>query len=256
MADCETISVGTANRQRAIAVRRRAGAAPGLFWLGGFRSDMTGAKATTLDAVADRLGLAATRFDYSGHGSSGGRFEDASISDWLEESRAVFATTAGPQVVVGSSMGGWLALLLALSPEARARVGGLVLVAPATDFTERLMLPHLDAAAHAALAATGRAEIPSGEGGSYPLTRRLLDDGRSHLLLGGPIAPPCPVRILQGSADGTVPIGHALTLVDHLVGVDVTLTVVAGGDHRLSRPDDLDRLARTIEAAVADIADA
>lgn len=247
MTDGETIVVGEA-RQRPIAVRRRAGGGPGLFWLGGFRSDMTGLKATTLDAYAGAHGLTCTRFDYSGHGASGGRFDDALISDWLEEAAAVFATTEGPQIVVGSSMGGWLALLLARQPEAARRIAALLLIAPAPDFTERLIWPSLTDPMREALVRDGRVEIAEPGLPPYAISRALIDDGRRHLVLDGPIACPGPVAILQGGADASVPTAHALTLVGRLTGADVTLTVVRDGDHRLSRPQDLARLDATLDA--------
>jgi pimeloyl-ACP methyl ester carboxylesterase len=247
MSDFETLTLGAAGRQRAIAVLRRDGATPGLFWLGGFRSDMTGTKAEAVDAYAARHGLAVTRFDYSGHGRSGGRFEDAVLSDWLEEALAVFATTTGPQIVIGSSMGGWLSLLLALRPEAAARVAALVLIAPAPDFTERLMLPSLPAKLRATLERDGRVEVVEPGMAPYPLTRALIEDGRRHLLLDGPIALSCPVTILQGGADTTVPVAHALMLTERLTGADVTLSVIRDGDHRLSRPEDIERLLATLD---------
>lgn len=242
----ETITVGTDEEARAIAVLRRPGSAPGIFWLGGYRSEMVGSKAEALDAYGAREGTAVTRFDYSGHGQSGGAFLDGTISRWLEEAEAVFSTTSGPQVIVGSSMGGWLALLLArrVAPERRQ---GLVLIAPAVDMTEALMLQRFSAAERAALAAKGLVEQPSAYSPDpYPITAALIEDGRRHLLFGRPIETGCPVTILQGGRDPDVPRAHAGRLVEHLLFDPVTLTIVPDGDHRLSRPEDLDLLLRVV----------
>eukprot|EP01037_Dinobryon_pediforme_P027667 gene27667-30641_t len=235
--DALTISlrVGGGDGARDIAVIRRAGAAPGLVWLGGFRSDMTGTKAMVLDALGAARGLAVTRFDYSGHGASGGRFEDGTISGWLEESTAVFkALTEGEQILVGSSMGGWIALLLARDELRRARatgvpsrIKGLVLIAPAPDFTEALMWPQLPPAAREAIMTVGHVDIPSAYA-SEPtrITRALIEDGRHHLLLNDMIELGCPVHILQGRADPDVPWQHAERLVERLGYDDVTLSFV------------------------------
>jgi pimeloyl-ACP methyl ester carboxylesterase len=234
---------------RRIAVKRRAGAGPGLFWLGGFRSDMEGSKALALDAHAAARGLACTRFDYSGHGASGGDFADGTISRWCEEAGAVLATTAGPQILVGSSMGGWIALLLARALAGSGRISGLVLVAPAPDFTERLMWPQLAPAIRARLMETGRYEQPSAYSATPTLiTRALIEDGRRNLVLDTALAPGAPVHILQGIADPDVPWRHALALLDRLTGVDATLELVRDGDHRLSRPEDLARLIAAVDA--------
>jgi len=247
----ETLLVGEGAAARPIAVLRRPGTAPGIFWLGGYRSEMTGSKAAALDALGARTGAAVTRFDYSGHGQSGGTFLDGTISRWLEEAEAVFATTTGPQVIVGSSMGGWLALLLArrVAPERRK---GLVLIAPAVDMTEELMLKGFSAAEREALAATGLVEQPSAYSADpYPITAGLIDDGRRHLLFGRPIETGCPVTILQGGRDPDVPRAHAQRLVEHLLFDPVTLTIVPDGDHRLSRPEDLHLLDRVVTRALA-----
>src|SRR5665213_1750274 len=178
-ARAERIVVGDGEAGREIAVLDRAGAGPGLFWLGGFRSDMKGAKATAVDAFAAECGLAAVRFDYSGHGTSGGRFEDGTISGWLEEARAVFDKfTAGPQIVVGSSMGGWIALRLAVALRETARIAGLVLIAPAIDMTRALMWDQMDGAAREELLATGALRVPTQHAPeSYRITRALIEDG-------------------------------------------------------------------------------
>jgi pimeloyl-ACP methyl ester carboxylesterase len=233
---------------RAIAVERRAGRAPGLFWLGGFRSDMQGAKASALDSFGAAHGLAVTRFDYSGHGRSGGDFDAGTISRWLEESLAVFDTTSGSQVVVGSSMGGWLALLLVreLRRRGAARVRGLVLIAPATDMTE-LMLAQMTERERDELRTQGFVEQPSAYADApYRITLALVEDGRRHLLFGRAIETGCPVTILQGVRDTDVPKAHTLKLVQHLVSDPVTLTLVPDGDHRLSRDADLALLHRAL----------
>ncbi|MDI4658826.1 alpha/beta hydrolase [Xanthobacter autotrophicus] len=235
---------------RAIAVRALAGVAPGLFWLGGFKSDMTGTKAEHLARWAADHGRANVRFDYSGHGTSGGAFEDGTISRWLEEAVAVFdARTQGDQVVIGSSMGGWIALLLArlLAKRGETRLKGLVLVAPAPDFTEDLMRARFAPEVWAQIETTGRFERPSAYGdGPYVITRALIEDGRRHLLLGAPFAVGCPVRILQGAQDEDVPWQHAMRLVSCLAEDDVVFSLIKDGDHRLSRPEDLERLTDAV----------
>ncbi|HVL71630.1 MAG TPA: alpha/beta hydrolase [Beijerinckiaceae bacterium] len=242
------LEVGAGADARRIAVLTRDGRAPAVVWLGGFRSDMRSTKAEALDAWAERTGRAFVRFDYSGHGDSGGRFEEATISRWLEDSLSVVATFGGERpVLVGSSMGGWLALLAARAM--REPPGGLVLIAPAVDFTERLMWDLFPADIRRAIEEKGvylRPSLYSEE--PYPITRGLIEDGRRHLLLGGPIATGCPVHILQGMQDPDVPWRHALELVEHLPGESVSMTLVKDGDHRLSRPEDLDRLIAAIEA--------
>ncbi|HVW94095.1 MAG TPA: alpha/beta hydrolase [Devosia sp.] len=253
MTGLSTLIVGEGETAREIAMLRRAGGRPGLFWLSGYRSEMVGSKATALDAFGVREGLAVTRFDYSGHGQSGGDFLEGTISRWLEEALAVFATTEGPQVVVGSSMGGWLALLLnkALRARGEARVKALVLIAPAVDMTEALMRPQLTRADLRALETTGVALQPSEYSDEpYPITRALIEDGRKHLLFGGPIETGCPVTILQGGKDKDVPPAHALRLVSHLLHDPVTFTLVPDGDHRLSREEDLQRLEAALRLAI------
>jgi pimeloyl-ACP methyl ester carboxylesterase len=227
-------------------------AAPGLVWLGGFASDMASTKASYLDEWARARGRAFLRFDYSGHGLSGGRFEDGCIGDWLAQSVAVFErSTAGPQIVVGSSMGGWLALLLArrlAEQGAQERLAGLVLLAPAVDFTEELMWKSFDADIRREIMEKGVWGLPSAYAPEpTPITRRLIEEGRNHLLLGGLIRAHAPVHVLQGMADPDVPWRHALTLVEHLSADPVTLTFIADGDHRLSREQDLAQLAAAVE---------
>lgn len=257
------IEVGEGNGRRRIAVRARAGSAPGstsrapgLFWLGGFNSDMRGTKALALDEWAAKNGRACVRFDYSGHGESGGAFIDGTIGRWLEESVAVFEQFCrGPQVVIGSSMGGWMALLLARAIANRvaspASLAGLVLIAPAPDFTEQLMWNGFSPDIRQEILTKGVWMRPSeyGDGTPYPITRALIEEGRHHLLLGSAIEVGCPVRILQGAQDPDVPWQHAFALAHRLPADDVVMTMIQDGDHRLSRPQDIARIL----AAVAEI---
>jgi pimeloyl-ACP methyl ester carboxylesterase len=310
-----SIEVGTGASARRIAVRVRDGAAPALFWLGGFKSDMGGTKAVALDEWAAAQGRACVRFDYSGHGESGGDFTASTIGRWLEESAAVFeAFVKGPAVLIGSSMGGWLALLLAqalrqrgatnpglplpwgevgarsvpgegvrtierqrpphptpLLPSGRSRpssramgereraggratasantgsVSGLVLIAPAVDFTEELMWKRFPDEVKQQIETQGFWQRPSQYSEApYPITRDLIEEGRKHLLLGGLIETGCPVRILQGVKDPDVPWQHAVELSSRLARDDVVLTLVKDGDHRLSRPEDIERLIAAV----------
>jgi pimeloyl-ACP methyl ester carboxylesterase len=237
---------------RPIAIERRSGRQPGLFWLGGFKSDMLGSKAGAVDRFGAEHGLAVTRFDYSGHGQSGGDFNDGTITRWLEESLAVFDTTVGAQIVIGSSMGGWLALLLVreLKRLGRNRVMGLVLIAPATDMTT-LMIEQMPKKYQKLLDKQGYVEEPSEYSDDpYRINKTLIDDGRHHLLFGRAIEVGCPVTILQGAKDKDVPKEHALKLVQHLVNDPVTFTLVPDGDHRLSRPHDLELLERALEGMI------
>jgi pimeloyl-ACP methyl ester carboxylesterase len=248
------IEVGEGNTARRIAVRARLGASPGLIWLGGFNSDMTGTKAVALDAWAAERGRACVRFDYSGHGESGGAFIDGTIGRWLEESVAVFERFCrGTQVVIGSSMGGWMALLLAREIARRqlslASLAGLVLIAPAPDFTEQLMWNGFPPEVREEIRTRGVWMRPSQYGDPYPITRALIEEGRNHLLLGSAIDVGCPVRILQGAQDPDVPWQHAFALAHRLPSEDVVLTMIQDGDHRLSRPQDIARII----AAVAEI---
>lgn len=238
------IFVGAGSAARDIAVEQREGGMPGIFWLGGFRSDMAGSKAMALDALGAQKGLAVTRFDYSGHGLSGGDFNDGTISRWLEEAEAVLATTAGPQIIVGSSMGGWLALLLARKLHSRGNSPhALLLIAPAPDMTQELMLPDFSAEEHESLQNNGYVDQPSQYSDTpYRITRALIEDGAQHLLFGGVIETGCPVTILQGGQDPDVPPSHAIKLVTHILHDPVTLTLIPDGDHRLSRDEDLERL--------------
>ena len=250
------LELGTDAAARRIAVRAREGAGPGLFWLGGLKSDMRGTKAEALAAWAQERGRACVRFDYSGHGESGGDFADCTIGQWLEDSLAVFDTFCrGPQVVIGSSMGGWIALLLLRAIKARAAKGhvmpasvaGLVLIAPAVDFTEVLMWQKFSPTVKRMIERDGAWERPSAYSEEpYRITRRLIEEGREHLLLGGLIETGCPVRILQGVQDPDVPWSHAVELSARLGQDDVVLTLVKDGDHRLSRPEDIERLLQAV----------
>jgi len=247
------LEIGAGSERRAIAVRERSGAGPGLFWLSGYKSDMNGTKSAALARWAEDAGRAIVRFDYSGHGESGGVFTEGTIGRWLADALAVFeACCRGPQIVVGSSMGGWLALLMVRAlrqrrPNAPASVAGLVLIAPAVDFTEELMWKRFPPAIKRELEKTGvwaRTSDYSAE--PYFVTRQLIEEGRNHLLLGGMIETGCPVRILQGVEDPDVPWQHAVELVSRLASDDVVLTLVKDGDHRLSRPEDIERLIRAV----------
>src|SRR5215210_7585696 len=250
------LQVGDAGAERRIAVRHRSGGAPGVFWLGGFKSDMKGTKAEALARWAGEHGRACTRFDYSGHGESGGDFAEGTIGRWLQDSLAVFEAYAeGPQVLVGSSMGGWLALLLLREVRRRAAAGhkvsgpvvGLVLIAPAVDFTEELMWKRFPAAVKREIEQKGVWERPSLYSEEpYPITRELIEDGRRHLILGELIETGYPVRILQGVQDPDVPWQHAVDLSSRLAHDDVVLTLIKDGDHRLSRAEDIERLLAAV----------
>ncbi|MBL4785069.1 MAG: alpha/beta hydrolase [Cohaesibacteraceae bacterium] len=248
-----TISVGVEGNLRNIAVLKRGGSERAFFWLGGFKSDMAGSKARMLDQLAASHGFACTRFDYSGHGKSGGLFEDGTISRWLEEALAVFETrTEGEQIIVGSSMGGWLALLLVKALRTKygntnSRVRGVVLVAPAIDMTEVLMWDNFTPEVKAAMARDGYFARPSEYSDDpYIITQTLIEDGRNHLIGNSLIETGCPIRILQGMLDADVPHEMATDLVSHIVTDDVILTLVNDGDHRLSREQDLNLLANAV----------
>ncbi len=247
-----SLTIRSSPLDRTIAVRTREGKSPGLFWLGGFKSDMKGTKAEALDRWAEHAGRAYVRFDYSGHGESGGEFTEGTIGRWLEESLAVYSRFAqGPQIMIGSSMGGWLALLLARALAVRkdaAPIAGMVLIAPAVDFTEELMWKEFSDATRREIEQNGFSMRPSAYGEEpYPITRGLIEDGRKHLLLGGLIETRCPVHILQGVQDPDVPWRHAVELVSRFSRDDVVLTLIKDGDHRLSRPEDIERLMVAVQ---------
>ena len=226
-----------------------AGTGPGIVFLGGFGSDMTGTKATALEAAATRRGNAFLRLDYSGHDRSEGRFIDGSVSDWFADALAVFdAMTEGPQIVVGSSMGGWIALLLARArPE---RVKALVGIAAAPDFTQRLLSSELTESQRQTLLSNGVLYRPSDYGDPMPITRRLVEDGANHLLLDAQIPFIGPVRLLHGQRDPDVPWQLALRIAERLESDDVRVTLIKDGDHRLSRPQDLALLIGTVDELI------
>ena len=258
----QRITVGHGSQAREIAVLREDGHAGrcGVLWLSGFMSDMAGTKAEEVAAWARQSGRAVTRLDYSGHGISGGAFEEGTISRWTEEALAVHrAFCREPTIVVGSSMGGWIALLLARALNASSRaddapLAGMVLIAPAPDFTEELMWKQeFTDAIRETIMTRGRYEKPSDYGDEpYIITRALIEDGRRNLMLAGPIETGCPVTILQGQKDDAVPWRHAMRLMECLALDDVVLTLVKDGDHRLSRPDDIARLISALERRAAD----
>ncbi len=222
------------------------GHSPAVVFLPGFASDMSGTKATVLHEACIKRGQAMLRLDYSGHGASGGDFKDGSIGIWTSDATLIIETvTAGaPLLLVGSSMGGWISLLLA--QHFTDRLTAMLLIAPAPDFTASLIEPNLAAAQRAELAEKGFFHPPSAYGPPAPITQKLLDDGRNHLLLGGPIPIHCPVRILHGMTDPDVPWRHTLKLAECLATPDVRLSFVKDGDHRLSRDQDLRLLTETL----------
>ncbi len=251
-----TITVGANGNERPIAILHRAATgdptSPAIVWLGGYRSDMTGTKAAELDAYAARGRQGAIRFDYSGHGASGGEFRDGTISRWLEESLAVLDHLAPKRVIlVGSSMGGWIALRLAQELRQRGSgpaVAGLVLIAPAPDFTSELIEPNLTEEQRRSIAERGFFEEFS-EYSPEPniYTRDLLEDGRKNQVLTGIIQTGCPVHILQGMQDPDVPYRHTLKLMEFLPAEDVVLTLIRDGDHRLSRPQDIEKMLTAVD---------
>lgn len=224
----------------------------GFVWLGGYKSDMEGSKAAALAALARETRRPGLRFDYSGHGASGGLFVDGTISKWLEQSAHMLLTHGkGPRILVGSSMGGWLALLLCrhlqrTSPAALHNIKGLVLLAPAADMTSDLMWNEFPDEVRRELNEKGVWMRPSVYGEPYAITRRLIEDGRRHLMLGEGLEVHCPVRILQGDEDPDVPAAHAVRVFGALRGADVTLTLIKGGDHRLSTPGNIALLRETV----------
>jgi pimeloyl-ACP methyl ester carboxylesterase len=235
-----------------LAYQRFEGVGPTLVWLPGFNSDMWGTKAQALADWAKARGQSMLRLDYSGTGRSEGRFEDGAVGIWLADALAVIdAKSDGPLVLVGSSMGAWIALLIAQArPE---RVKALLLIAPAPDFTERLMWPSFSAEPRRRIMEDGVWPMPSEYGPPIPVTRALIEDGRRHLLLDGPIVFAGPVRILHGEKDADVPWSHALALAGALWTGDLTIRKIPGGDHRLSRPEDIALLLETAAALARQI---
>ncbi|SIS54337.1 alpha/beta hydrolase [Phaeovulum vinaykumarii] len=247
----EMIERMTTPEGREIAYEALPGTGPGVVFLGGFRSDMEGTKALTMRNRAIAKGRPFLRLDYSGHGQSSGRFVDGAVGDWFADARAVIAAcTRGPQVIVGSSMGGWIALLIARSmPE---RVGGIVTIAAAPDFTEDLMLREFTREERARLVSEGQIERANAyDPQPYVITRRLIEDGRRHLLLRDELRLPMPARFLQGTADTEVPVAHAYRLFQHAQGPDLRLMLVKGADHRFSTPDCL----ALVEAQTTELVD-
>ncbi len=232
---------------RRIAYNRSEGQGPWVVFLGGFRSDMQGTKALALEDWARATGRAFLRFDYSGHGESSEDFLDGSIGDWAADAEAAIRVlTSGPVVLVGSSMGGWISVLM--TKRLRDRIAGLVTIAAAPDFTEDSMWAGFSEAQRAELMDKGQVALPSDYSDEpYIITRRLIEDGRSHLVLRDPLNLPFPVRFLQGTADADVAISVALRLLDHATGPDLRLTLVKDADHRLSTLDNLALILRSVE---------
>ncbi|NWG93636.1 MAG: alpha/beta hydrolase [Parvularculaceae bacterium] len=237
-----------AGRNGRIAWRRRAGAEPTVVWLGGFKSDMTGAKAEAISKWAAAERRAFLRFDYSGHGASEGRFDALTISDWLQDALDVIdGLTSEPLLLVGSSMGGWIAALAAL--RRKPRIMGIVFIAPAPDFTEDLMWASMTERQRDILLRDGRLVEPSPYSEEPTvITSGLIEDGRRHLILGGAIDIACPVRILQGMADPDVPWRHALRFAELLTTDDLEVTLIKSGDHRLSKPGEIETIIRLISS--------
>jgi pimeloyl-ACP methyl ester carboxylesterase len=234
----------TSPQGRRIAYDHTPGEGPGVVFLGGFRSDKEGTKAVFLEDWAKRQGRAFLRFDYSGHGSSGGTFEEGAIGDWAEDAAAALSLTRGPQILVGSSMGGWISLLLARAvPE---KVAGLVTIAAAPDFTEDGFWAGMTGEMRTRFEVEGYLDHPSDYGDPLRITRRLIEEGRGNLVLRSPLLLPFPVRFLQGTADEDVSVATALRLFEHAEGPDMRLTLVDGADHRFSTPDCLDLIASSV----------
>ncbi len=242
------LTVGAGSDAREIAYISHSSGEPGLFWLPGFMSDMASTKATAMADWADAHGRSSTRFDYSGHGQSSGSMENGTLGRWLEEAEAVFTNvTTGPQIVIGSSMGGNISLLLLRKflrdrPDAAARIKALLLIAPAWDMTEELMWKRFPEDTRREIMETGLFRQPSAYAAPYIITRNLIEDGRKHLLAREPFDPGRPVTILQGLQDADVPAEHTHELVKFLKGDKVKLIEIPDGEHRLSRPQDLDLL--------------
>lgn len=236
-----------------IAYHKSEGDAPGVIFLGGFRSDMTGTKATALEAFCREQGRAFVRFDYSGHGQSSGEFTDGTIGRWAGDAIAVLDEVAdASQVLVGSSMGGWIMLLVALARP--GRVAGLVGIAAAPDFTERLMWDHFPPEAKKALETDGICYEPSNyDDGPNPITMKLIEEGRNHLVLDKHLAIHCPVRLIHGMKDEEVPWGHVMLMRDQLLSDHVTMTLIKDGDHRLSREQDIRLICRITEALCEEV---
>lgn len=242
-----TAGILTRGHGTTIAYSKLAGKNPGIVFLHGFNSDKSGNKALAIEDFCRRRGQAFVRFDCTGHGESSGRFEDGTIGQWADDALAVLdSLTDGPQILVGSSMGGWLMLLTALAR--RDRIAGLLGLAAAPDFTEELVFDAFSIEQKQALLKSGRVMIEDDYGGTpYPVTRALIEDGRQHLLLHGPINLACPVRLIHGQQDADVPWRTALRLQEHLASDDVEVTIVKSATHRLSEPGDIARMEEVLE---------
>lgn len=247
------LEIGNKKASRHIAYLHHKGREPGLIWLPGFHSSMQSTKATALADWCAEKDASLARFDYFGHGQSDGTPEEGTLSIWLDDARTIFRTlTQGPQILVGSSMGAWVALLLLRKliedeENEAARIAGLVLIAPAWDMTQKVIWPRLDESAKEAIMTEGIYRTPSGYGdGPYPITRTLMEDGRKHLLQEKPFSPRVPIRILHGMQDADVRWRNSLELLDLMDCDDAILTLIKDGDHRLSRPQDIERLKREI----------
>jgi len=237
---------------RRIAYHRTDGKGPGIVFLGGFKSDMEGTKAVHLEEWAKNEGIAFLRFDYSGHGQSSGAFEDGAIGDWAEDAAAAIrALTDGPQILVGSSMGGWIsAILMRKMPE---NIAGFVGIAAAPDFTEDSMWCNFTADQRREMDENGRVYLPSDYGEPYVITKRMIEDGRQHLVLPKPLKAEFPVRLLQGTADADVDRAVALNLLDHMQGDDIRLVLVKGADHRFSTPECLNLVTQAVEDIISSL---
>lgn len=238
-------------QRRRLAYHQSAGDGPTVVFLGGFKSDMQGTKAVHLEAWARASGRAFLRFDYSGHGESEGAFTDGAIGDWFEDACAALSLIEGPVILVGSSMGGWISLLIAR--QIPARIAGLVTIAAAPDFTEDSMWGGFSQAQKDALETDGQIALPSDYGDPYIITQRLITEGRDRLVLRDPLPLPFPVRILQGTADADVDMSVALRLLDHAAGPDMHLTLVDGADHRFSDDACLALITTAVEEVIAAI---
>ena len=236
---------------RRIAYRRTPGADPGVVFLGGLRSDMTGTKAEHLEAWARKEGRAFLRFDYTGHGASSGDFTDGCVGDWARDARdAIAELTSGPQVLVGSSMGGWIALIIA--KRSTQHVSGVVGIAAAPDFTEDSMWAGMSAEQRSSLETAGMIELPSDYSDEpYMITRKLIEDGRGNLVLREPLELPFPVRLVHGTEDADVPIDVATRLLAHASGPDLRLVLLKNADHRFSSPEALALIVRSLEDVLA-----
>ncbi|MEM1237390.1 MAG: alpha/beta hydrolase [Pseudomonadota bacterium] len=238
---------------RRIAYHRSEGTGPGIVFLGGFKSDMEGTKAVHLEEWCRAQGRAFLRFDYSGHGQSSERFEDGSIGDWAQDAEAaITALTEGPQLLIGSSMGGWISLLM--SKRIPEKIAALVTIAAAPDFTEDGYWESFDADQRAALDRDGQVAVPSEYGEPYIITRRLIEDGRDNLVLRKPLPLNFPTRFLQGTDDADVPMERATTLLAHVTGDNIRLVVLKGADHRFSSPEALQLIEDATNNALANIA--